>query len=177
MDSASPSATEPGAPDPREPFEAYAAALYGRPGVAEACLALQDRDGADVNLLLLACWLSARGVRLDGTTAGRLRALAAGWHEPVLAPLRRARRALKPLAAGLAGTAHAARAAALRSAAAALELEAERLVEQLLEVEARGLAADAPADRATAALNLERLLGCRPTSGATEILLRAAFPP
>ncbi len=73
---ASPLATERSSLDPGSGFESYAAALYGRPGVAEACLELQERVGADVNLVLLACWLAARGVRLDGPGVDRLRAVA-----------------------------------------------------------------------------------------------------
>src|SRR3954451_15961758 len=34
-----------------------AASLYGAPGVAEACLALQDRYACDVNVLLFATWM------------------------------------------------------------------------------------------------------------------------
>ena len=44
-----------------EPFWDYSLALYGRPGVEACCLRLQDRLGVDVNLLLLCCWLAARG--------------------------------------------------------------------------------------------------------------------
>lgn len=175
MVSASPLATEPGAADARRGFEAYASALYALPGVAEACLDLQDREGADVNLLLLACWLASRGVRLDAAAAERLRAVAAAWRGPVLVPLRRARRALRPLVAELASTARGERAARLRSALAAVELEAERLVEGLLETEVGGLQGGAPADRPTARANLERLLPPGPRSEAVEVLLAAAL--
>ena len=59
----------------------YAVDLYARPGVREACLALQDRAGADVNLLLLACWLGATGRRLDPAALARLRTDALAWQE------------------------------------------------------------------------------------------------
>ena len=39
----------------------FASRCYAQPGVAENCLAAQDSVGADVNLLLAAAWLAARG--------------------------------------------------------------------------------------------------------------------
>ena len=42
-------------------FWAFSLEFYARPGVAEACLALQDRHGLDVNILLLCCWLGWSG--------------------------------------------------------------------------------------------------------------------
>ncbi|WP_107853203.1 TIGR02444 family protein [Oceanimonas marisflavi] len=38
---------------------------YGRPGVATACLQLQDEHGANVNLLLLLLLLEQRGLTVD----------------------------------------------------------------------------------------------------------------
>ena len=64
----------------------YAVDLYARPGVREACLALQDRAGADVNLLLLACWLGATGRRLDPAALARLQTDALAWQEAVVRP-------------------------------------------------------------------------------------------
>lgn len=187
MASASPSGTEAGAIPPPgagtggsldagHGLEAYAAALYGRPGVTEACLELQDRHGADVNLLLAACWLAARGVRLDPDAAERLRELAAAWRENVVAPLRQVRRALRPLATDLGGSAAGSRAARLRAEVAAVELEAERLVEGLLEAAAAPLRCGPPGGREVASANLVLLVGAA-VAGAepTRILLEAAF--
>ncbi len=71
----------------------YAVTLYGRPGVAEACLALQDRHGADVPLLLAAIWHAERGW---GTPdLARWRAISAAWRAAAVLPLRSLRRALK----------------------------------------------------------------------------------
>ena len=44
---------------PPTPFWDFSLAVYGRPGVAPACLALQQRHGADVNLLLFCAWFGA----------------------------------------------------------------------------------------------------------------------
>ncbi|WP_298715969.1 TIGR02444 family protein [uncultured Oceanisphaera sp.] len=40
---------------------------YARPGVAQACLQLQDEHGANVNLLLLLLMLEERGLGVDPT--------------------------------------------------------------------------------------------------------------
>lgn len=109
-------------------FWDYSVALYARPGVASACLALQDRHDLDVNLLLLCCWAGARGIQLD---PGRLAALAAvvgPWQTEVVQALRRVRRRLKgdPLSAP------AAAAEALRRQIGAVELEAERIEQTML---------------------------------------------
>ncbi|HET6519133.1 MAG TPA: TIGR02444 family protein, partial [Geminicoccaceae bacterium] len=81
---------------PRCPFWTWSVEVYGRDGVAAACLELQDRHGLDVNLLLLACWLAAaHGRALDGATLARARAASGRWQAEVVRPLRAARRALK----------------------------------------------------------------------------------
>ncbi|HEX6103216.1 MAG TPA: TIGR02444 family protein, partial [Alphaproteobacteria bacterium] len=54
------------------PFWSFSVALYGRPGVAPACLALQDRFGCDVNLLLFAIWAGRCGVMLGPKEFERL---------------------------------------------------------------------------------------------------------
>lgn len=78
-------------------FWAFSLGLYDRPGAASACLALQDRFGADVNLLLLGFWRARRGyagwadAELDRVEA------AVAPVNAVLQPLREARRALKSL--------------------------------------------------------------------------------
>ena len=77
------------------PLWDYSLATYSKPGVAAACLALQDRCGLDVNLLLLCCWLGAEGRRLDKEMAGKLIELTADWQREVVMPLRRIRRRLK----------------------------------------------------------------------------------
>lgn len=48
-----------------EQFWQFSERHYGRPGVAEACLQLQDDYDANVNLLLLLLMLEERGFSLD----------------------------------------------------------------------------------------------------------------
>lgn len=66
--------------------------LYARPGVAAHCLGLQERCGADINLLLTAAWLAGRGRRWRLQDVVALQALSAEWRERCLLPLRSVRR-------------------------------------------------------------------------------------
>ena len=85
--------------DAVEDFWRFALALYARPGVAPACLELQDRHGIDVIILLYGCWLGASGRgRLDPAALRRAEAVARPWREQVVEPLRRTRHGLKGIA-------------------------------------------------------------------------------
>ena len=137
---------------PEGPFWRFSLAFYARPGVAEACLALQDREGADVNLLLLALWLGARGHRLDAAAGRRLAGQGRDWQNAVVAPLRQVRRRLK---------AHAdlpwpEPVAALRRDLAGVELGLEQVEQALLEA-TLGQIPDLGADPAAMQLNLSAL--------------------
>lgn len=101
----------------------YAVATYARPGVAVACLGLQERAGADVNLLLTAAWLAGRGCRWGEEEVAALVELCAGWRQHCVLPLREVRRHLSD-DAGL---------AELYRQAKALELAAERRQLQMIE--------------------------------------------
>lgn len=78
----------------RHPLWRYAQKLYGWQGVAGACLALQDREGLNVNLLIWACWLGRSGVLLPGSRLDAALAAIAAWDGQVQA-LRSLRRGLK----------------------------------------------------------------------------------
>jgi len=104
---------------PAHPFWGWSLEIYGRPGVEETLLDLQDRLGLDVNLLLFACWTGATGRgRLSGSQWARLIDGTAEWRANVVEPLRAVRRHLKS---------HGDKpgAAVLRERVMALELEAE----------------------------------------------------
>lgn len=101
----------------------YAVATYARPGVAAACLDLQERAGADVNLLLTAAWLAERGCRWGDGEVAALVELCAGWRQSCVLPLREVRRYLAD-DAGL---------VELYRQAKALELAAERRQLQMIE--------------------------------------------
>ncbi|MGE7990734.1 TIGR02444 family protein [Pseudomonas sp. NPDC089554] len=108
----------------------HALALYARPGVESACLALQAL-GADVCLLLCATWLEARRVPASALRASELRAIAEPWQRDVVEPLRMLRRQWRSLAQG------DVQLAALREQVKALELDAERTLLWRLQAHAQ----------------------------------------
>jgi len=81
---------------PEHPFWDFALRVYKTPGVSDACLEIQERHGADVNVLLFCCWLgeSGRGAVTPERLAESCRAVAS-WHESVVKKLRAVRRVLK----------------------------------------------------------------------------------
>lgn len=87
------SPTEPSAADALWRFSLD---FYARPGVCEALIALQDRDGRDVNLMLFALWLglSGRPLFTSPAVAAAEREVATIRAE-IAEPLRRVRRRLK----------------------------------------------------------------------------------
>lgn len=110
-------------------FWAFSLAVYDRPGVAPACLALQDRHGLDVNLLLFCCWASAQGIGLDRHSLGAAEAAVASWRNQIVRPLRSLRQRLKR---GMAEFPEG-ELAALRRRILDIELEAERIEQGRLE--------------------------------------------
>ena len=105
-------------------LEAYAA-----PGVAEACLHLQDAQGQNVPLLLWAAWAAAAGRRPDADAIEAASDAARAWSDAAVAPLRAIRRTLKAPIPDLDSAARE----ALRSQIKAVELQAERHLLEALE--------------------------------------------
>ena len=78
------------------PLWRFSLRVYAAPGVEEACLRLQDRYGANVNLVLFCCWFGYAGYGEIGSA--RLHAVlapATKWHDKAVAPLRALRRVIK----------------------------------------------------------------------------------
>jgi uncharacterized protein (TIGR02444 family) len=146
------------------PFWRFSLRFYRQPGVADACIALQDGCGVDVNLLLFLLWLATakRGVAHGDVEA--LYAKTVPWRDDVVAPLRTVRRKLK------AGSAlvEAAAAEFFRTRIKAVELEAERLQQEALFALAASLATTADPSTAAAA---------RANVAAYERVLKRRFPP
>ncbi len=70
---------------------------YAEPGIEKACLALQNRLGADVNMVLFCTWLAYRGT---GTThlakfLGAALKLSREWQRTLVEPLRSCRENMK----------------------------------------------------------------------------------
>ena len=98
---------------------------YGRAGVPEACLALQDDHGQNTSLLLWAVWAEAA----DPTLLARAADVARRWEALALTPIRQVRRALKAAFDGVEPEARE----GLREDVKAVELRAERVLMETLE--------------------------------------------
>ncbi len=75
-------------------FWKYAVDFYGRAGVTNSCLKLQDDLDLNVNLLLLLCWCEQHKKQLDGEQIDLLVLSLAHWHRDYTKPLREIRRKL-----------------------------------------------------------------------------------
>ena len=108
---------------------AFALAIYARPGVAEACLALQNDLDVDVMLLLMATFAAVKHRTV--LTADEIAALDAScrpWREQIVRKLRAIRTELKTGPRPAPGSATE----QFRSQVKNLELEAEKIENQLL---------------------------------------------
>lgn len=115
----------------------WALEAYGRPGVQQACLKLQDDHAQNVIFLLWAVWARAQ----DAALLRRAAEVAQGWEGAALSPLRQARRALRapfPPVDDLARE-------GLREEVKAVELRAERTLMETLAKLGQGVQGEAPA--------------------------------
>ena len=151
-------------------FWAFSLAFYGRPGVSEACIALQDQYAADVDVVLFALWCASRGHALDDAEIAAVDGAVADWRNAVVQPVRAARRALKPAPGGF----DAAAAGALRKSLLANELEAERLQQGAMEALAPSPGTTEAGDAARANLAAVARFGAIPPEAEPlRVLLRA----
>jgi uncharacterized protein (TIGR02444 family) len=156
---------------PRSPFWDFSLGLYRQPGVPEACLVLQEESGVDVNMALFLLWHASEGRALDEAAVGHIDELVGAWRRDVVVKLREVRRALKPLEADPA-------AASLRRTVKQVELESERLQQEMLYREGAALGQPAPANAALGQANLANYaayLGAPFDPAAVAGLVSAAF--
>jgi uncharacterized protein (TIGR02444 family) len=108
---------------------AFALEVYGRPGVSDACLKLQNEAGVDVLMLLVTAFAAVR-LRLLLTLAEitELDNACRAWREQIIRPLRSIRAGLKTGPA----PAPSSETEPFRSKMKLIELDAERLQNQLL---------------------------------------------
>lgn len=108
--------------------------VYGRAGVSEACLWLQDRHGLDVNFLLFSIWTGLGRGPLESERFDRALGFSREWSDNVVARLRAARRWLKaPAPEALKGAAERTALSPLRADLVELERRAEKLQQEALE--------------------------------------------
>src|SRR5947209_11678393 len=137
-----------------EAFWRFSLAFYERPGVPDALIALQDRGGFDVNLVLFALWfgISGRGL-IGGDALTAAERVAGALRSEFVEPLRSLRRRLRHHPDSDVQR--------LREGVKALEIAGEKLVqERLARLAASGCAKACPGDRRAAAhANLALYLG------------------
>ena len=148
----------------------FSAGFYALPTVAAALIALQDREGLDVNLMLFGLWIGvSRSRRLSDAELKLADRTVAGVRTDVVQPLRALRRRLRH---------HAdADVQRLREGVMALELAGEKLVQTRLARIAGppGEAASKAARVGVAQDNLARYLGPERARGAEAAALRQAI--
>lgn len=133
-------------------FWEFSLAFYSRERVSAACLSLQNRRGADVNILLFCCWAATLHLRVEA--AGLKAAIAAveSWRREVLEPLRASRRAVADRFPEIAKSDRQ----AIKHGMLAVELECERIAQDKIAAAAEAhVAADeaaTPLQIASAAL-------------------------
>jgi uncharacterized protein (TIGR02444 family) len=155
-----------------EAFWRFSLAAYSRTGVADTLIRLQDQGGHNVNLVLFALWLAARGVRLDTAGLAEARAAMAKLDAEIVAPLRQLRRQLRGDPDGDVQE--------LRRRLLALEISAERRVQARLAGCAPPLGNVAGDREAIAEANLRLIVGAdfeTVEADAFRQLIAAAFPP
>jgi uncharacterized protein (TIGR02444 family) len=130
------------------PFWDWALKAYAKPGVAQACLVLQDDHGQCTPYLLWAAWAAQSGRSLDPVTLAKGADLAQRWEPAFITPVRTVRRTLKPAFDGVADDLRE----ALRDQVKAVELAAEQTL--MLSLEA--LTLEAPAGFASVQQALEQ---------------------
>jgi uncharacterized protein (TIGR02444 family) len=156
------------------PFWQFSLRFYRMPKVGDACIALQDEAGVDVNLLLFLLWQASQGRSLSVTDVAALEAQIAPWRDATVVPLRNVRRALRTPPALVAGET----AEAFRNRIKAVELEAERLQQEamyaLAEAAPRGPQAPSRGEGARASLAAyEAMRGMTFPKAAVRVLLDA----
>ena len=132
---------------PDEDFWRFSIRVYRLDRVADSCLALQDRFGVDVNMMLFCCWAGMTIGRLPESTLRAAVAFSTGWSANVVRPLRGVRRWMKSEMGE----------SPLRDAIKRDELQAERIQQETLETRVADLPRNAPGPTAVRA-NLDAWL-------------------
>ncbi len=110
------------------PFWQFSVKFYAVPGVAPACIRLQDEAGVDVNLLFFLLWNATRGCSMSEADVKEADRAVAAWRSTTVIPLREMRRTLKTAQPIVDRNT----VEAFRNRVKAAELEAERLQQEAL---------------------------------------------
>jgi uncharacterized protein (TIGR02444 family) len=115
-------------PVSKSPFWQFSIKFYAVPGVAPACIQLQDQAKVDVNVLFFLLWNATQGRAYKKTDVAEVERLIGAWRDMAVVPLRNVRRALKMPPAVMPPEP----AEGFRTRIKAVELEAERLQQEAL---------------------------------------------
>jgi uncharacterized protein (TIGR02444 family) len=113
-------------------FWLYSVAFYREPGIAEACLKLQNQHGFDVNLVLFCLWYGLNRGLVPAPLLQQAVDFSHYWNALGVQPLRDARTMLKS-DTRLRSLSSAADINALRESIKGLELKAEQIQQQELK--------------------------------------------
>ena len=115
-----------------ESFWNFAVRTYRCEGIPDACLALQDERGADVNVLLFCCWMGATRGEFETESFDRVLEFSHAWADHVVRPLRSVRTWMK--IEGCSDPAMLAESCmTLRERIKKVELQAEQLQENVMQ--------------------------------------------
>lgn len=166
----------------QNPFWDFSLAFYGKPGVADACVYLQDKYGLDVNIILFCVWVGSTGRGpLDANEIGVCVSRTSDWRGRVIEPLRQIRRACRDQPLGVPEFLLQVFHPLMRD----IELDAEHVEQLVLAELGRDKPPEAAADAVKAFDAQRSLLGYVAVSGQEResqldecvlTILRAAFP-
>jgi len=112
----------------KSPFWRFSVKFYAVPGVAPACIELQDRAKVDVNVLFFLLWTATQKRALGKPEVAELDRMVGAWRDLTVIPLREMRRALKSPPPVMAPDV----AEGFRTRIKQVELEAERLQQEAM---------------------------------------------
>ena len=155
------------------PFWRFSLNLYRQPGVSDACIALQDGCGVDVNLLLFLFWLASDDRQLAAADVKLLDDNVRDWRNLTIIPIRDTRRKLK----GAKTFVDPAKQEALRDKVKAVELEAEKLQQEALYAFTQSGPLGKPSEPPAAARGnvaaFERAMGASFPKASVDVLVNA----
>jgi len=145
--------SESNPPADDNPFWNFSLEFYGREGVADACLALQDQFNADVNIVLYCCWVAMeRGEKLEKAELAEIMAVIEPWQNGVVQRLRQIRQDMKQNQAINLGELSE----ELRQAIKSCELDGEKIEQWILYQSGRRELSNSPSrDAVASAKNIQ----------------------
>jgi uncharacterized protein (TIGR02444 family) len=155
----------------KSPFWRFSVKFYAMPGVAPACIELQDRAKVDVNVLFFLLWNATQNRALGEAEVAELDRMVGAWRDMTVVPLREVRRALRGPPPVMAPDA----AEGFRTRIKQVELEAERLQQEAMYDLARsgrfGRTAASPVEAARISVaSYQALLGAFPSAPIEAVL-------